>query len=123
MKKTIVIDDDILANQMVCRILKNAGYEVNAAFDGSEGLKMVMRERPDLVITDLFMPEKEGLQTIMELRQMDKKLKIMAISGGSANMNMADILDTAEIFGADAVMAKPFQMETFLQKVKGLLDE
>jgi len=80
-KKILVIDDDIQGNQMVCRILKNAGYEVNAAFDGSEGLKMVMKERPDLVITDLFMPEKEGLETIMELRQADKKVRIMAITG------------------------------------------
>jgi len=121
-KKILVIDDDIQGNQMVCRILKNAGYEVNAAFDGSEGLKMIMKERPDLVITDLFMPEKEGLETIMELRQTDKKVRIMAITGGAPNMNMADLLDTAEMLGADALMAKPFHMETFLQRVKELLD-
>ena len=123
MKKIVVIDDDIKGNQMVCRILKNAGYEVRAAFNGAEGLKIFKQERPDLVITDLFMPEKEGLETITELRQTDKKIRIMAISGGSANVNLADVLDTAEMFGADAVMAKPFQMETFLQRVKGLLDE
>jgi len=82
-KKIVVIDDDIKGNQMVCRILKNAGYEVSSAFNGVEGLKMYMKERPDLVITDLYMPEKEGLQTIMELRQMDKKIRIMAVSGGA----------------------------------------
>ena len=122
MKKIIVIDDDILGNQMVCRILKNAGYEVSSAFNGAEGLKMIIQDRPDLVITDLFMPEKEGLETITELRQTDKKIRIMAISGGFANVNLADVLDTAEMFGADAIMAKPLHIETFLQRVKELLD-
>jgi len=122
-KKIIVIDDDIKGNQMVCRILVNAGYEVSSAFNGAEGLKMFMKERPDLVITDLYMPEKDGLETIMELRQLDEKIRILAISGGSANINMADILDTAEMFGADAIMAKPFHLERFLDLVKGLLGE
>jgi len=122
-KKIVVIDDDIKGNQMVCRILKNAGYEVSSAFNGVEGLKMYMKERPDLVITDLYMPEKEGLQTIMELRQMDKKIRIMAVSGGAANMNIDEMLNTAEMFGADAIMAKPIHVETFLNRVKGLLDE
>ena len=123
LKKILVIDDDIQGNQMVCRILKNAGYEVRSAFDGVEGIKLFMKERSDLVITDLFMPEKEGLETIMELRQADKEVRIMAITGGAPNMNMADLLDTAEMFGANALMAKPFHMETFLQRVKELLDE
>jgi len=122
LKKILVIDDDIQGNQMVCRILKNAGYEVRSAFDGVEGIKLFMKERSDLVITDLFMPEKEGLETIMELRQADKEVRIMAITGGAPNMNMADLLDTAEMFGANALMAKPFHMETFLQRVKELLD-
>ena len=123
MKKIVVIDDDIQCNGMICRILENAGYEVRAAFNGVEGLKMVMRERPDLMITDLYMPEKEGLATIRELRQADEKIKILAISGGSLNINIADMLDAAEMFGADAIMAKPLDLETFLNKVNRLLNE
>lgn len=123
MKKIVVIDDDIQCNRMICRILENAGYEVRAAFNGVEGLKMVRQERPDLMITDLYMPEKEGLATIRELRQTDEKIRILAISGGSLNINIADMLDAAEMFGADAIMAKPFHLETFLLTVKGLLDE
>ena len=122
MKKIVVIDDDIKCNQMICRILKNAGYQVSAAFNGAEGLKMFMKERPDLVITDLYMPEKDWLETIMELRQADEKIRILAISGGSLNINIDDMLNAAEIFGADAIMAKPFHLETFLNRVKGLLD-
>jgi DNA-binding response OmpR family regulator len=122
-KKIIVIDDDIQCNRMVCRILENAGHEVRAAFNGAEGLKMFLNERPDLVITDLYMPEKDGLETIMELRQTDQKIKILAISGGALNINVDEMLNTAEMFGADAIMAKPVHLETFLLTVKGLLDE
>lgn len=123
MKKIVVIDDDIKCNQMICRILKNEGYDVSAAFNGAEGLKMFTKERPDLVITDLYMPEKDGLETIMELRRANEKIRILAISGGSLNINIEDMLSAAEDFGADAIMAKPFHLETFLHRVKGLLDE
>jgi len=122
-KKIVVIDDDVQCNQLVCMILKHAGYEVRSANNGAEGLKMFMQERPDLVITDLYMPEKDGLETIMELRQTERKIRILAISGGALNINPADTLDTAEMFGADAIMAKPFNVETFLNKVKELLAE
>jgi DNA-binding response OmpR family regulator len=122
-KKIVVIDDDILGNQMVCRVLKNAGYEVSSAFNGAQGLKIFKKERPDLLITDLYMPEKDGLETIMELRQMDKEIRILAISGGSLNINVIDMLESAEVFGADAIMAKPIQIESFLNKVKELLNE
>jgi DNA-binding response OmpR family regulator len=122
-KKIVVIDDDIKCNQMICRILNNEGYEVSAAFNGAEGLKLCRKERPDLVITDLYMPEKDGLETIMELRRTDEKIRILAISGGSLSINIDEMLNTAEMFGADAIMAKPFHLETFLNRVKGLLDE
>ena len=122
MKKIVIIDDDIQCNRMICRILENAGYEVRTAFNGVEGLKMVMQERPDLMITDLYMPEKEGLATIRELRQADEKIRILAISGGSLNINVADMLDAAEMFGADDIMAKPLHLETFLHKVNRLLN-
>lgn len=123
MKKIVVIDDDIQCNRMVCRILENAGYGVRAALNGVEGLKMCIQERPDLVITDLYMPEKDGLETIMELRQTDQKISILAISGGSLNIKIADMLNAAEMFGADAIMAKPVHLQTFLLQVKELLGE
>ncbi|MDZ4184512.1 MAG: response regulator [Desulfuromonadales bacterium] len=123
MKKILVIDDDVKCNQMICRVLENEGYAVSAAFNGAEGLKLFMKERPDLVITDLYMPEKDGLETIMELRRSDEKIRILAISGGSLSINIEDMLSAAEDFGADAIMAKPFHLETFLLRVKGLLDE
>ena len=103
-------------------ILKDAGYEVRSAFNGQEGLGMFMKERPDLVITDLYMPEKEGLETIMELRQTDKEIKILVVSGGSPHMNMSEMFTMAGIFGADAALPKPFDIGTLLLKVRELLE-
>ncbi len=121
MKKVLVIDDDIQFNKMVCMILEDSGYAVRSAHDGVAGLKMFMQERPDLVITDLYMPEKEGLETIMELRQEDSKIKILVMSGGSPHMNMAEMFNMAGLFGADAALPKPFSMGTFLEKVSELM--
>jgi len=122
MKKICVIDDDSQCNQMICMLLKDSGYEVISAPNGAEGLRLFMKERPDLVITDLYMPEKEGLETVMEMRQMDKQLRILVISGGSPNVSMSEMLNTAKMFGADATLAKPFAIDTFLHTVKGLLE-
>jgi len=120
-KKIYVIDDDSQCNQMICMILENAGYEVRSAANGAEGLRLFKKERPDLVITDLYMPEKEGLETVMEMRQMDKKVRILVLSGGSPNVSMFEMLNTAKMFGADATMAKPVAIDTFLHAVKWLL--
>lgn len=123
MKKILVIDDDTSLNGMIYEILTSYGYEVRSAPNGVEGLQLFMKERPDLVITDIFMPEKEGLEVIMELRQADKAIRILVVSGGSPHMNISDIFAMAEMFGADAVLSKPFAVGTILQKVKELLGE
>jgi len=122
-KKILVIDDDQQFNRMICMILKDAGYEVRSAQNGLEGLGMFMKERPDLVITDLYMPEKEGLETIMELRQTDREIRILVVSGGSPHMNMSEMFTMSGIFGADAALSKPFDIGVFLHKVRELLGE
>jgi DNA-binding response OmpR family regulator len=123
MKKILVIDDDLQFNRMICMVLEDAGYAVNSASNGVEGFKLFMQERPDLVITDIYMPEKEGLETIMELRQTDKQIKILVVSGGSPDMHMSEMFNMAKIFGADAALLKPFDITIFQQKVKELLGE
>jgi DNA-binding response OmpR family regulator len=122
-KDILVIDDDQQFRRMICMILEDAGYEVRSAENGLAGLGMFMKERPDLVITDLYMPEKEGLETIMELRQTDKNIRILVVSGGCPHMNMSEMFTMAGIFGADAALPKPFDIGVFLQKVKELLSE
>jgi DNA-binding response OmpR family regulator len=119
--KILVIDDDEQCNSMISMVLEDAGYEVWSAQNGLKGLEIYRREHPDLVITDLYMPEKEGLETIMELRERDKKTRILVISGGCPHTNMSDMFTMAEIFGADAALPKPFDIAIFLQKVKELL--
>src|SRR6185369_5023306 len=108
---------------MICMILKDAGYEVRSAQNGLEGLGMFMKERPDLVITDLYMPEKEGLETIMELRQTDREIRILVVSGGSPHMKLSEMFTMSGIFGADAALSKPFDIGVFLHKVRELLGE
>ncbi len=123
MKKILVIDDDQQFNEMICMALSDTGYEVITAPDGLKGVQMFTAERPDLVISDLYMPEKEGLETVMELRQIDKAIRILVVSGGSPHMKMSDMFTMAEMFGADAVLPKPFSISTLLQKVKELVGE
>lgn len=123
MKKILVIDDDLQFNAMICMILDEAGYEVRSAHNGIEGLQLFNDKRPDLVITDLYMPEKEGLETIMELRKKDSSIRILVVSGGSPHLNLSEMFNMAEMFGADAALPKPFSISTFLEKVKELLAE
>lgn len=121
MKKILLIDDDLQFNKMARMILEDAGYEVRSAHNGAEGLKMFIEARPDLVITDVYMPEKEGLETIMELRQADPEIRILVMSGGNPHMNMSEMFNMAEMFGADAALPKPFDIGIFLQKVRELI--
>ena len=121
MKNILVIDDDVQFNRMLCLILTEAGYTVSSAEDGDAGMKIFRQEAPDLVITDIYMPEKEGLETIIELRAVNPDIKILVISGGLTQMRMAETFDLAETFGANAVLAKPFDMNTILSTVNKLL--
>ncbi|NVO00561.1 MAG: response regulator [Geobacteraceae bacterium] len=119
--KILVIDDDIQCNEMLCMILKFSGHHALAAFDGDEGIKLFVREHPDLVITDLYMPEKEGIETIIEIRKLDQKVKILAISGGSPRLDVTEMFPAATLLGADAVLAKPFDSTTLTKIINELM--
>jgi DNA-binding response OmpR family regulator len=123
MKQILVIDDDAQFNKMLCLLLAESGYTVFSAADGNAGMKIFRQESPDLVITDIYMPEKEGLETIIELRAVNPEIKILVISGGLAQMGMSETFALAETFGANAVLAKPFDLSTLLTTVKKLLTE
>ncbi|MBV8651865.1 MAG: response regulator, partial [Alphaproteobacteria bacterium] len=90
----VVIDDDAMVRTAVTRILEAEGFQVALAGDGREGLKLMHSLQPRLVITDIIMPEMEGIETIREMRRERSDLKIMAISGG-ARMGNANFLDMA----------------------------
>jgi len=122
MKRVLVIDDDHLFRSMVCDTVRDAGYEVMEAPEGKAGLKVLKSSAVDLVVTDLFMPEKEGLETIRRIVKDHPTLPIIAISGGMKGSTM-DFLPMAKILGAARVFHKPLDRKAFLAATRELLGE
>ena len=114
----LVIDDDAAMRMTLERTLKQAGYEVVSAADGNEGLKVCRTRAVDVVITDLFMPNKEGMETIIELRRNFPTTAIIAMSGTGV---VAPMLSTAQILGATKTLAKPFEPEEMLTAIEEAL--
>jgi len=121
-KRILVIDDEDLIRDLVKEMLEAEGYGVSTAANGKEGLRLYRKELPDLIITDIFMPEMEGLETIRELQSVTPNVKIMAISGGGEK-GMISFLAFAKRFGALRTLEKPFSREELLTAVKELLTE
>jgi len=121
MHRILLVDDDESFRKMLHVTLKRAGYDVVDARDGNEALKSFRAQPPDLVLTDLIMPDKEGLETIMELRAAQPDLKIIAMSGGGRNCP-GDYLKVARQMGAAQVLAKPFSNQELLDAVRQVLD-
>jgi DNA-binding response OmpR family regulator len=120
MAKIMVIDDDEVMNSMIIQMLSKAGYEVRGARDGRGGLDLLEMEPFDLIITDIIMPEKEGLETIMTIRKLNKTVPIIAISGGG-KIGPDQYLKLAQQFGADYSFQKPFDKGHFLSAVRECL--
>jgi DNA-binding response OmpR family regulator len=120
-KKVLVIDDDVKITRVLDLRLRKAGYQVILAANGEAGLNLFKAEHPDMVITDILMPGKEGLETIMALRRDSPEVKIIAMSGGG-RIGAEDYLDLAKKFGAQYTFTKPFTGKEVLQAVRELLD-
>jgi len=120
--RILVIDDEDQPRQMLQQALERAGYEVTTARDGSEGLQRFRAAPTDLVITDILMPEKEGLETIMDLRREFPTVKIIAVSGGGRTGGL-NFLDIAERLGAQRTLQKPFGLREMLAAVHELLQD
>ncbi len=124
MARVLIIDDDDVARAVLLRTLTMAGHEAIGARDGVEGMARFRYHsvhRPvDLVITDIFMPNQEGLATIMELRRASPSLKIIAISGGGARASL-DVLPVAEALGAHRSLRKPFTPAEVMEAVRAVL--
>ena len=120
MAKILIIDDEEQVRLYLRSILEPEGHEVVEAPDGKVGLQLYREEPVDLIITDVFMPEKEGLETIRELRREYPEVKIIAISGGGRTGNL-DFLPLAKTFGALRTLAKPFDRQEMLDAVQEVL--
>jgi DNA-binding response OmpR family regulator len=120
MNSVLVIDDDPVFCTVVQGILENDGYSVELAGDAQTGISRFDELNPDLVIVDILMPGKEGIATILELRENNPEARILAMTGGG-NFAAADVLRIAELLGADNSLKKPFEPTALLATVKRCL--
>jgi CheY-like chemotaxis protein len=120
MENILVVDDEDAIRQLVKTVLEKAGYVVMEASNGKEASQLLDHLVPDLLITDLFMPEKEGIELIQEVRRRHPKMPIIAISGAQAGQSEL-YLKMARSLGADYILAKPFPLSTLFQTVKQAL--
>lgn len=118
-KRLLLIDDDRDFRTMLCARLEKNGYDVIQAEDGVKGIQAYKDDPVGLVITDIIMPEKEGMETILELKKINPAVKIIAISGGGRSVP-EDYLNIAEYFGAVKSFKKPFDMKEFVETVHTL---
>jgi CheY-like chemotaxis protein len=121
MPTVLVIDDDPQLGETVGKILRTRGYDVRLAGNGMEGLRLFRTLHPDLVITDIIMPVKGGLDTIHLLRTWSPEVKVIAMSG-SMLTGSKDPLAAATELGASMVIAKPFRAEQLLDVVAKCLE-
>jgi len=116
--KILIIDDDVSINKVLKKVLEMEGHDVYSAYDGKEAIPILEKiPNIELVITDIVMPEKEGIETIMDIRKTNKAIKIIAISGGG-RLKPDSYLVLAEKLGADAVLKKPFDGDELLETIE-----
>lgn len=116
--RVLVIDDDEALRRVVRRMLEPDGHDVVEAEDGRAGLARFTRGDFDAVITDILMPEQEGVQTIMQIRASNAQVRIIAVSGGGS-LKIMDFLEMARLLGADATLPKPFRKEELIACLTG----
>jgi CheY-like chemotaxis protein len=119
MSMILLVDDDDQFRKMLGAMLRRDGHDVVEASDGKEGLRLYKENQVDIVVTDIVMPEKEGIELIIELRKEFPDVKIIAISGGG-RIGPKGYLHLAESLGAVCVFEKPIERDEFLRAVNEL---
>ena len=120
MKRILIIDDDDQFRQMLHAMIEKEGYEVKDAPDGDVGMSLQEEKPFDLIITDIIMPNKEGIAVITDLKGLYPDSKIIAISGGG-RIVPNDYLGIAEKLGADRTLSKPFERKKLIDTIKELI--
>lgn len=120
-RKLLIIDDQDEVRGFLKRAAHSLGYEVACCENGAEGVAKCVEWNPDVVLTDIFMPERDGLETIRELRQSVPGIRIIAMSGGGSIGHM-DILKTARAMGAQIVLTKPFTRNVLAKAIQTVLE-
>jgi DNA-binding NtrC family response regulator len=121
-RKILLIDDDELVRLALCEILENAGFQVRTARSGQEGLAAFDVDTPHVVITDIVMPDCDGLEVIMSIREQAPATRIIAISGGGNTLPMKDCIEFARNLGVARAVQKPIRPEQLVQIVQEVLD-
>jgi len=121
-QKILVVDDDATVCDLLRVVLERDGYDVTAAADGKEAIRLFRQKPVDLIITDIIMPEQEGLKTISDIRRDYPNVRVIAISGGG-QYGLGDYLEAATALGADRTFSKPFDRRELLSAVRELLSQ
>lgn len=119
-KHILVVDDDEMMRAFVKELLSVNNYKITEAANGKAGLKEFRDNTPDLVITDIIMPEMEGISFIRELRTHNKYIPIIAMTG-NVHGRMEEFLDISSKLGADEILRKPIKSQEFLEAIKKLI--
>ena len=122
MARILVIDDEPHIRILIESFLIQDGHQVDQAKNGTEGLKLIERNSYDLVITDVVMPEKDGLEVLMGLKGHVPRMRIIVMSGGGDRLNIQELLNMAKLMGADRVLPKPLDFTALQAVVKEVLE-
>jgi DNA-binding response OmpR family regulator len=122
MARILVIEDDDRLLDLFVRALERQGHEVVGASDGEVGLKKMRATPADVVVTDILMPEKDGLETIRDLRSSFPRSRVVAISGGGRGLDGDHCLKMALDFGAQRVLPKPLRISQLNEAIDQLLE-
>ncbi|MDH4154906.1 MAG: response regulator [Nitrospira sp.] len=119
MLSVLVVDDQAEIRQLIRDALEGAGYGVEEACNGKEGLERYRSNPADLVLMDIVMPDQDGLEAIMALRREFPESRIIAMTGASDGIGILNFLDVAKMFGAKRTLHKPFELKALLDAVAG----
>jgi DNA-binding response OmpR family regulator len=114
MSRILLVEDEEAVRSLLKEVLEDEGYEIQEASNGNKALDSFARSSADLVLTDIVMPDMEGIEMIMKIRKSDPNVKIIVMSGN-------DYLDLARMLGADCALRKPFSNQVLLDAVKAAL--
>jgi CheY-like chemotaxis protein len=120
MAKLLVVEDDLYLRKLMSQALTDQGHTLSVAGDGREALAQLARSVPDLLITDVIMPEMDGFELIMKVRKTYPSLRVLAISAGGRNSS-STYLDISRTIGADRVLGKPFDLPDLFAMVNELV--
>lgn len=121
MAKILLVDDEDSVRVLLKEMLRMSNHEITEAKNGREAYEKYCAQPADLIITDLVMPDKSGIDLIMELKEKDPNARILAISGGGGITGRFDYLPIAQLLGANCVLKKPFQMNDLCSRVEEIL--